>query len=85
MRPANLASPIERGFNASLLPEEIRSAKVTLAKGRRRTKKKSRKARRGGGKKEDVEALLPVILESFDKFKQAKELKLRPSEAALDR
>lgn len=58
MRPASLASPIERGFNANLFPSEILNAKVTLAKGRRRTKKKSRKARRGGGKKEDIDAIL---------------------------
>lgn len=38
---------IERSFAAPLLPKEIRSAKVTLAKGRRRrTKKKTRKAGR---------------------------------------
>ena len=38
---------IERSFAAPLLPGEIRSAKVTEARGRRRrTKKKTRKAGR---------------------------------------
>ena len=41
------ADVIERSFAAPLIPEAIRSAKVTEARGRRRrTKKKSRKAGR---------------------------------------
>lgn len=81
MRPANLANPIERGFTANLLPADILNAKITMAKGRRRTKK----TRRGGGKKEDIQMLLLRILGTLERFKQAKELKLRPDDGLLSR
>jgi hypothetical protein len=84
---------IQRSFAAPLLPEEIRTAKVTEARGRRRKTKKAKKAgrrktvRRGGAmvSPQELFDLLPEFEDAITRFNQAIDLKIRPSEVFLKR
>lgn len=84
---------IPRGINSQLLPEELRSAKVIQAKGRRRKTKKAKKVgrrktvRRGGAmvSPQELFDLLPEFEDAITRFNQAIDLKIRPSEVLLNR